>query len=241
MKIAALYDIHGNLPALDAVLAEARALVVDEIVIGGDVVPGPMPRECLERLRGLDLPVRYIRGNGEREVLLRMHGEPSAVPPQFDPPLRWTAEQLDRPQEEFMAEWPSILRVGDVLFCHATPRSDTDIFTRATPDDQLLPILEMSEADVIVCGHTHMQFDRVVGRKRVVNAGSVGMPFDRTGAHWLLVDGGIELRTTVYDLDAAAEAIRMTSFPGAAEFAANYILSVPGEARMLDAYSRVKL
>ncbi|MFL5520719.1 MAG: metallophosphoesterase family protein, partial [Gemmatimonadales bacterium] len=84
MRVAALYDIHGNLPALEAVLAEARHAGVDEIIVGGDVVPGPMPRETLAALLELDVPVRFIRGNGDREVAALMAGgEPTNVPEPF--------------------------------------------------------------------------------------------------------------------------------------------------------------
>jgi putative phosphoesterase len=245
--IAALYDIHGNLPALDAVLADVRRAEVEEIIVGGDVVPGPMPRETLERLLALDLPVRFIMGNTDRETLIRMRGGMSnAVPPQFEAPITWSAQQLDPSHAEIIESWPATLRVsidriGDVLFCHASPRNDVDIFTRLTPADVLLPIIEPAQADAVVCGHTHMQFDRMIGSTRVVNAGSVGMPLGEPGAFWLLIDEDIELRRTMYDLEAAADAVRRTAFPGAEQFAATNVLSPPSEAVMLEAYGRASL
>jgi len=247
MSIAALYDIHGNLPALEAVLAEVRSAGADEIVVGGDVMPGPMPAECLELLRGLDVPVRFIHGNGDREVLERLRGqETSAVPERFRELLRWSARQLPAGSEQFLDTWPSTLRVpvagiGEVLFCHATPRNDTDIFTRDTADARLAPLFDPLGVDLVVCGHTHMQFDRTVGRTRVINAGSVGMPFGEPGAYWLLLDGAPTLRRTAYDLAKAAERIRRTNYPEAEAFASGNVLAPPSEASILAAYSRAEL
>lgn len=244
MPVAAIYDVHGNLPALEAALDDVRTAGVDQIVVGSDVVPGPMPRESLDRLRELDPPVRFIRGNGEAAVLdCSLGREPSSVPQQLRQAVRWVAQQLDPEHEQLLSAWPTTLRLpipglGDVLFCHATPRSDTEIFTRLTAEARLLPIFEELDVSVVVCGHTHMQFDRMIGRIRVVNAGSVGMPFGEPGADWLLLGPGVQLRHTPYDLDAAAERIRNTDYPLAREFAANYVLQPPTEREMLDAFTR---
>src|ERR1700752_4647360 len=106
MRVAALYDIHGNLPALDAVLAEIRAIGVDRIVVGGDVLPGPMPRETMARLLELEIPTEFIYGNGDRAVLAQLTArDPSEVtywgtasgaplPERFKPMIRWTAQQV---------------------------------------------------------------------------------------------------------------------------------------------------
>ena len=120
--------------------------------------------------------------------------------------------------------------LGKVLFCHATPRNETEIFTRLTPEDRLAPVFKDVDASVVVCGHTHMQFDRTVGRLRVVNAGSVGMPFGTTGADWLLLGPGIELRKTNYDTLATAEQFRRTAFPMVEEIAVKYILQLAARA-----------
>lgn len=242
MRVAAIYDIHGNLPALEAVLQEIRQAEVERIVVGGDVIPGPMPRETLQCLLDLDIPVQFIRGNGEREVF----ADTTAVPEQFREVLRWTARQLDPEQERWLAGWPETLRIeiqglGEVLFCHATPRNDTEIFTRLTPEDRLLPVFEGLGVPVVVCGHTHMQFDRKIGEVRVVNAGSVGMPFGEPGADWLLLGPGVQLRHTSYDLAKAAQRIRETSYPQASDFAARYVLNPPSENEMLEAFSRGEL
>jgi putative phosphoesterase len=247
MRLAVLYDVHGNLPALEAVLDEVRQAGVDEVVVGGDVVPGPMPRETLTALLELALPVRFIRGNGDREVAALMAGgEPTSVPERFRELMRWNAAQLLPEHQRVLSGWPSTLRVavdgvGDVLFCHATPRSDSEIFTRLTAVDRLDPIFAGLGAAMVVCGHTHMQFDRTIGRVRVVNAGSVGMPFGATGAHWLLLGPDVSLRRTPYDLAAAAARIRLTEYPRAEEFANAGVLEPPTEADMLAAFARAEL
>jgi predicted phosphodiesterase len=128
-----------------------------------------------------------------------------------------------------------------VLFCHATPRNNTEAFTRLTPEDRLLPVFEGVDVPVVVCGHTHMQFDRQVGRVRVANAGSVGMPFGEPGADWLVLGPDVQLRHTAYDLLKAAERIRDRSYPQAQDFAARYVLHPPSESEMLEAFSRVEL
>ena len=247
MRVAAIYDIHGNLPALEAVLHDIGLADVDCVVVGGDVVPGPMPCETLACLRGLRVPVQFIQGNGEVAVLAEMAGAgPSNLPGPVREVIRWVARQLDAEQERWLASWPKTLRVearglGAVLFCHATPRSDTEIFTRLTPEDRLLPAFAGANAPVVVCGHTHMQFDRMVGGARVVNAGSVGMPYGAPGAYWLRLGPDVQLRHTPYDLARAAERIRATDYPQAQEFAAHNVLQPPSEREMLEVLSRAEL
>ncbi|HEX9941631.1 MAG TPA: metallophosphoesterase family protein [Thermoanaerobaculia bacterium] len=247
MRVAAIYDIHGNLPALEAVLQEIRQAEADHVVVGGDVFPGPMPHETLARLLDLEVPVQFIRGNGDRVVLAQMRGmEIDEVPEPHREAIRWVAQQLPPEHERLLAGWPETLRLtipglGEVLFCHATPRSDTEMFTRLTPEDRLLPVFDGLDVPVVICGHTHMQFDRRIGRVRVVNAGSVGMPFGEPGAFWLLLGPDIQLRRTPYDLTKAAERIRGTDYPQAREFAERYILQPPSEGDVLEAFTRVEL
>ena len=206
-----------------------------------------MPRETLARLLDLEIPLQFIQGNGDREVLARMKGtDTGTVPEPFREVVRWTAQQLHPDYEQMLGSWPQTLRVevrglGDVLFCHATPRSDTEIFTRLTSEDRLLPIFEGLDVPVVICGHTHMQFDRTVGGIRVVNAGSVGMPFQEPGAYWLLLGPDVRLRHTPYDLADAADRVRATQYPQAQDFAARNVLQPPTERYTLDAFSRVEL
>jgi predicted phosphodiesterase len=247
MRVAALYDVHGNLPALEAVLADVHEADVDHVIVGGDVVPGPMPRETVACLLNLDLPTEFIQGNGDREVVARMRGiETGTVPEKFREVMEWVAEQLQPEYEQLLASWPKTVRVdvpgiGGVLFCHATPRNDTDIFTRLTPADRLLPLFDRAGAALVICGHSHMQFDRRIGQTRVVNAGSVGMPFGEPGAYWLLLGPDVQLRRTSYDLVNAAERIRASKYPHAEDFAAHNVLQPPSESQMLDAFGRREL
>jgi putative phosphoesterase len=246
--IAALYDIHGNLPALEAVLAEVRREGADLVVIGGDVMPGPMSRECLAMLRALEVPVQLIRGNGERVVLAARAGEDISVevPEPFREVIHWSAAQLDDDTARWVSTWPATLRLtadamGVVLFCHASPRNDSEIFTRTTSAARLEPVFAGANAPVVVCGHTHMQFDRQIGNTRVVNAGSVGMSFQGVGAYWLQIGDGLRLRRTEYDVHAAAERVRATKYPQAAAFAANHILQPPTEAMMLETFGKAEM
>lgn len=246
-RVTALYDIHGNLPALEAVLAQLRAVEVSLVVVGGDVLPGPMPVEALDLLYALDVPVRYLRGNGERETLAAVDGlELTTVPPAYQPPVRWCAAELGDPHVAALRTWPETVEIeidglGYVLFCHATPRSDTEIFTRLTPDDRIAPAFATVSANLVVCGHTHMAFDRRINGLRVVNAGSVGMPFGPPGADWLLLDAdGPRFMHTAYDLKAAASRIRATAYPDAGGFVSQYVLNPPSEATMVEAFEQVK-
>jgi predicted phosphodiesterase len=244
MRVAALFDIHSNAPALDVVLEEVRRAGVDRIVVGGDVLPGPMPHETLVRLQRLEIPVDYIYGNGEIAVLEQIAGRvPEKVPERYRPTIAWTAGQMTPDDRRLVARWPktcalTIDPLGEVLFCHATPQNENDIFTKLTPEERLLPVFQGLTASVVVCGHTHMQFDRTVGPVRVVNAGSVGMPFGPPGADWLLLGPDIELRHTDYDLNDAARQIRATMYPwDDGDFADRYILKPPTEQEMLTLYT----
>jgi predicted phosphodiesterase len=247
MRVAAIYDIHGNLPALEAVLDEIRASGADLIVVGGDVLPGPMPVETLECLRGLKIPAQFIRGNGEAAVLAQLAGvESGTLPEQAREAVRWTAQQLHPEHVNWLTSWPATCSVeirllGRALFCHATPRNDTEIFTRRTPEEILLPVFQGAGAPLVVCGHTHMQFDRMVRKTRVVNAGSVGMPFGKAGAHWLLLGPDVQLRHTSYDLRQAAGRIRDTAYPQAQDFAERNVLVPPSEDEMLKVLTRAEL
>jgi len=214
MRVAALYDVHGILPALEAVLADPRCAGADVIVCGGDLVAGPLPAECLERLEAEGARVRFLSGNGDRET----------VSPPDEGPLReiglWATARLGPERLERVAQWPSTVELevtglGRVLFCHATPSSDTDILTAATPDPDVTAALAGTTADVVVCGHTHVQFDRRAGDIRLVNAGSVGMPYEGSpDARWgLLGDGDVALVSTPYDAEAALAALEATGFP----------------------------
>jgi putative phosphoesterase len=191
MHIATLYDVHGNIRALEAVLQE----IPDDatIVVGGDVAVGPHPSETLERLRSLGDRALWLRGNADRELT---PGEPGLAPAEAIEPVR---AKLTDEQIAFLYGLPPTVQIDRVLFCHATPRNDVDVFTELTPEERVAPLFADVDADVVVCGHTHMQFDRTIAGKRVINSGSVGMPYeDLPGAYWTL---DLEHRRTDYEPD----------------------------------------
>jgi len=214
VKVAALFDVHGNLPALEAVLADPRCADADVVVSGGDLVVGPYPAECLDRLEALGDRVRFLRGNCDREAVeTPADGELGAA-------SSWSNARLGPERAARVARWPltaelDVAGLGRVLFCHATPTSDVPILTRITPEEAALEALGDVDADVVVCGHTHVQYDRRVGSVRLVNTGSVGMPYEGSGdARWaLLDDDGLELLTTAYDTEAALDLLERAGFP----------------------------
>jgi putative phosphoesterase len=214
VRVAALYDIHGNLPALEAVLSELESVTPDLVVVGGDAVLGPFPRETLEALLALDERARFVRGNTDRSL------------------EGFAAEALTPEQRDFLSRLPltvslDVTGLGSVLFCHASPRSDEEIVTRLSSDTRLAPMLEGVAEEVVVGGHTHVQFDRQAAGKRLVNAGSVGMPYeDEPGAYWALLGPDVELRRTAYDLEAAVERIAASGYPDAEAWAREYVYAV---------------
>jgi putative phosphoesterase len=248
-RVTAIYDIHGNLPALEAVLADLKSVRPDLIVVGGDVVAGPMPAEVLERLAALGESICFVRGNADREVVAAYDAGPYADPIDVaDPAERvaaYAASRIGREHRDVLASFAERLivevdGVGQVLFCHGSPRSDEDIVTAATTEVRLREILAGVDQDLVVCGHTHAQFDRRVGGKRVVNAGSVGMPYQGkpVGAFWLLLGvGGVSLRRSDYDLDRTVRQIRATGCPDAEDMA-EILLEPPDPERVADFFEQ---
>lgn len=253
MKIAALYDIHGNLPALNAVLTELSEIQPDLIVVGGDIVSGPLPAQTLQRLLQVGERVRFLSGNNDREVVTVFDDQPvvrrylPAMSEQGREEARRVAGQLARAERDFLAALPErlvfhIAEIGEILFCHATPRHDEEIFTPITPEERLNAIFSEVEQDMVVCGHTHMQFERRAGKVRILNAGSVGMPFaDQPGAYWLLLDPtGCEFRRTAYDSEAAAQEIVQSSDNASTRaFVKDNVLTIPSAAYMADSLEKL--
>jgi putative phosphoesterase len=242
LRVAALYDIHGNLPALEAVLAEVEAAAPDLVVIGGDVVAGPLPSETLDRLVQLGERARWVMGNADRMVIEAYDrgGRPADPEDPIDRLDAWVARQLTRDQRDRLASFEPVVRAGGALFCHGSPRSDEEIITALSPDARLAPMLDGVAEDVVVCGHTHHQFDRRAGGTRVVNAGSVGRPYeDEPAAYWLWLGPEPELRRTDYDIAAAVERLRASGLPEVDEFVLRESLVDPigaeAAARVLEA------
>lgn len=209
MRVAALYDVHGNLPALEAVLADVPGECM--VLVGGDIVSGPQPAATLAALRELGHRACFIRGNADREVVERS--------PEHSAP--WVRERLDEEALEFLDSLDHSLvldveGLGATLFCHGSPRRDDETITAVTAPGRLRELLDGVEQQTVVCGHTHHQFEHVVDGKRVLNAGSVGIAYEgRPGAFWALLGPGVELRSTPYDADATLRAARASGYPEA--------------------------
>jgi predicted phosphodiesterase len=228
-RVAVLSDIHGVLPALDAVLAEPDVTSADAIVVTGDICSGPQPVAVLDRLLGLGDRVTLVRGNADRELVEIVDGATAEYP--ID---GWAAGQLaGRPDLVDLIRalpHPVTLDVdgfGAVLFCHGTPGSDIEVVLVDTRPSRWADAFADLPDDVgtVVCGHTHMPFARLVDRRMVVNSGSIGMPYGGTGAYWaLLANGGVTLRRSDYDVEAARAAIRTDSdYPDVDEWTAEYL------------------
>ena len=205
MRVAALFDIHAMPWALDAVLADLDA---DTIVLGGDYLYGPYPRETVARLRSLDATM--IRGNCE------------------DMAEEWESAQLADGDLGWLQSLPLTATVDGVLYCHASPTSNLPITTAITPDADVVATFDGVEGTVVI-GHTHHQFDRRIGALRVVNAGSVGMPYEgEIAAFWTLVDGGEPtFQRTPIDIERAVAEMRASAWPHAQSFVDENLLAVP--------------
>jgi predicted phosphodiesterase len=207
VRVAALYDVHGMPWALEAVLGEVD---VDVIVFGGDMVWGPYPHETLELIRSLDAVV--IRGNADRDL-----GD-------------WVAEQLTEAERKWLLELPATEVVDDVLYCHATPRSDEEIITPATPDEIVEEMLAGVDERLVVGGHTHMQ----QRRGRYVNAGSVGMPYeDDVAAFWAVISHDVEFRRTRFDVEHAIAETRRSGWPLAETFVEENLAHAPSRSHAI--------
>jgi predicted phosphodiesterase len=215
VRIAVLADIHGNLPALRAVLAELDREPVDAIVVGGDVVGGPLVRETLELLAARPEPVHWVAGNSERETVAVYDGAPASD----DPAGRaagWSARAIDDRWRAELGSWPISLALDGVCFCHGSPRRDDEILTRVTPEDALAEALAETPERFVVGGHTHQQMVREQrDGPSYANAGSVGLPYEgRPGAFWMIVADGVPAaRETSYDVDSAMVELRASGFP----------------------------
>ena len=216
--LAVLYDIHGNLPALEAVLAEVKDAGADRFLLGGDYgTPSPAPRETLAMLR--ELPeATWIRGNGER--WLREPPEiPEVIRAYEDFKGVLSDEEIDR-----LYGLPVSAELDGILYVHGSPISDVESFA-PQPEEGEERLLGGVHERTIVFGHSHQQFRRPGPEGAdLVNPGSVGMPLDGDArAAWATWDGDFELRRTEYDVERAAAAYR-TMGGEFGELAANRIL-----------------
>jgi predicted phosphodiesterase len=237
-SVAVLSDIHGVLPALDAVLAEPALQQAERIVLTGDIAAGPQPAQTLDRLMGLGDRVTWVRGNTDRELVELARGADIDMPGIFG----WAAGQLSPDQVDWLAGLPATVTLdvggfGDVVFCHATPRDDKEIVVVDSRLERWAEVLGdlPDQVMTVVCGHTHMPFARLANRRQIVNPGSVGMPYGRQGAHWALLGGGIvEMRRTPYDAGVACEQVTaQSSYPEVAAWADYFLHSRASDAEAL--------
>jgi putative phosphoesterase len=226
VRVAALYDVHGNLPALEAVLAEVAFEDPEVVLVGGDVSDGPFPAESLELLRSLGDRAVWVRGNADRDV------------------RDWPAAQLSEEQLAFLRGLPETVvfevdGLGPVLFCHGSPRSDDEMLTERSPELRLEAALSGVQQQTVVHGHVHVAYERRFGRYRIICPGSVGMPYAAApGAYWGLFGPGYAPRHTEYDLGAAAERILASGWPLAEEIVAENVLTVPSAEEALDVFEK---
>jgi predicted phosphodiesterase len=195
--------------ALEAVLADVERENVDDVVFGGDLQCGPFPREVVELARSTGC--RLVRGNCERD------------------PGEWDRGQLSDDVLRWLYELPLTASLDDVLYCHAAPADDMPITTAVTPDEVVTETFAGVGERAVVIGHTHHQFERRVGELRVINAGSVGMPYeDDVAAFWTVIDDGEpSFRRTAFDVERAVAEIRASGWPRRDEFIAENLLAPP--------------
>ena len=207
-RVAALADVHGNAPALEAVLAEVELAQPDLIVFCGDLTWGSLPGETLALVRALEVPARFVCGNGDRAVgtLLEGRGE-------------WMTSMHTEEDLAFLAGFEQTVSVdvdglGPTCFCHGSPRSDEELVTERTPAERVREFMAGVDARVVVTAHTHVRYDRQVDGIRLLNPGSVGLPYEgERGAYWALLGPDVEFRRTDYDVEATVQQMRATGDP----------------------------
>ncbi|HJR96012.1 MAG TPA: metallophosphoesterase family protein [Gaiellaceae bacterium] len=208
MRVAALYDVHGNAPALAAVLEEVERDAPDLVVFGGDLSWGSLPRETLALVRALEIPARFVRGNADRTVGVDTEGRGP-----------WMTSQHTPDDLAFLAGFEPTVSVdvdglGPTCFCHGSPRSDEECVTEQTPPERVREFMAGVDERVVVTGHVHLRYDRELEGLRLLSPGSVGLPYgDGSGAYWALLGPDVEFRRTSYDVDAAVAAMRATDDP----------------------------
>jgi putative phosphoesterase len=218
-RVAVLSDVHGNAVALGAVLREVAAAQPDLVVFGGDLTWGSLPEETWALVQPLQRAI-FVRGNAERALAEAEERIRDGSVEQLTPRERWMVERHSRPTRAKLAGFlesavVEIAGLGNVRFCHGSPRSDEELVTFATPEPRMRALLEGVSESVLVTAHTHIQFDRTVAGIRSINPGSVGMPYEgRAGsAFWALLGADVDLRETGYDVDEAVQRYRATDDP----------------------------
>jgi putative phosphoesterase len=231
MLLAAFSDIHANKHALDAVLEDLHLRSLDQVVCLGDLVGyGAFPNETIERVRAANIPTlmgNYDEGVGfDKEECGCAYTDPADIE-RGDRSLRWTQRVVTSENKAWLRALPREMRfniAGKSILCvHGSPRRINEYLYEDRPERSLLRMFRGLGADVILCGHTHLPYQRRLEEMELINVGSAGRPKDGDlRAVYTLVEIGPDVRTTFprvsYDVEAAARAIEATELPH--EFAA---------------------
>ena len=241
-RIAALADVHGNAPALAAVLEEVERESPDLVVLCGDLTWGSLPQETLARIDAFSIPARFVRGNADRAVLELSRGAHEAPTPRD----AWMLAQHTDADLAFLSGFEPTVTVhidglGAICFCHGSPRSDEECVTERTPEERVREFMSGVEANVVVTAHVHVQYDRSVAGVRLLCPGSVGLPYEGEAgfAYWAMLGPDVELRRTPYDVSSAAARMRTTDDPSVEQIV-ELMLNTPSRDEVIeDAERRV--
>jgi predicted phosphodiesterase len=245
MRVAVLADIHGNLPALEAVLRDVAAVGADAVVLNGDIADGPMPAQTLDRLEELGERAIWVRGNSDRSLAAAFDGtfQPSGL--STNPPgdyFTWCAKKIGQAHRDRLASLPltvtlDIDGLGPVAFCHGTARDDNEFILVDSPIEHYQAAFASVTEQTVVLGHTHMPFDRLADRRRFVNPGSVGLSYGHAGAAWALLGPDATLHRTLYDTQSAAATLLASAsdLPGIAFITGN-MSAAASDAEALTAF-----
>lgn len=227
MRVAAIYDIHANYSALKAVLDDIESNNVKKVIVGGDLAWGPEPRQVMDLLMEYKNEFYFISGNADREVAFR-YGKEQGLDDIVAELNHWCADQLTGEHIHFLKNLSEKISInieglGETLFVHGSPRNDEEAIRVNTPIEEIRPMIKNVSQNIIVCGHTHIQFDRTIDQTRIINAGSVGLQSRADGACWVLLGPDVECKITRYDTKEAAKRILQSNFPYKEEFADHYL------------------
>jgi predicted phosphodiesterase len=214
--LACVADVHANTAALDAVLRSEEFALAEAVAFLGCMTTGPDPSGVLARCEKLRIPTYFIAGNGERMVVEINDGRRERERDL----QQWLVDAHGPQGIETIRSWPSALScsvsgLGAVRLCHGSPRSDIELLTPGTPDDWIREALDRVPEPTVVHGHTHVQYDRIVGPARVVGAGSVGLPYCEGpfGARWALLGPDVRLIVTPYEFDEVRSRVDASGYP----------------------------
>ena len=241
MRVAALADVHGNAPALAAVLEEVEREAPDLVVFCGDLTWGSLPHETLALVRSLDTPTRFVCGNADRALRALRDGEIERPTPRE----RWMLAHHREEDLAFLAGFEQTVSVvvdglGATCFCHGSPRSDEECVTERTPAGRVREFMAGRDEKVVVTAHVHVQYDRTVDGVRLLCPGSVGLPYeDGLCAYWAMLGPEVELWRTEYDVEAAVALMRATDDPSVEQIVELMLTPPSTDDVIADAESRV--